>query len=125
MLFKPNSATENTAKPNFEAKDIERHALNYEDCSKRFYQVSRDFSKQYAHIYAARLNTFRNILAEIARKRWSGKYKVLKLCELRDKSKCIIIGTIFKHQELKPSILKELSDQLDIIPPPPRFVHKI
>ncbi|CAG5025594.1 unnamed protein product [Parnassius apollo] len=73
------------------------------------------------------MNTFRNILIPIIKKKWSNKYKVLKLCELREKSTlCVIIGTLFKHQQLKPSILKELSDQLEIIPQPIRthFVHE-
>ncbi|CAH2039707.1 unnamed protein product, partial [Iphiclides podalirius] len=63
----------------------------------------------------------------IIKKKWSNKYKILKLCDLREKNTlCVIIGTIFKHQQLKPSILKELSDQLEIIPQPTRthFVHE-
>lgn len=121
MLFKRESSSSEASKKDFQTVELERQNVDYKDCSNRFYQVSRDFSKQYAHIYSARLNTFRNILAPVIMKKWSNKYKILKLCELRDKgTPCIIIGTIFKHQELKPSILKELSDQLEIIPQPTR-----
>lgn len=117
MLFKVESGSTSNPNNEFQTVELERQCLDYTDCSKRFYQVSRDFSKQYAHIYSARLNTFRNILAPVIRKKWSNTYKILKLCELRDKgTTCIIVGTIFKHQELKPSILKELSDKLEIIP---------
>lgn len=118
-----DSTSTETENNEFKVLDIERHCLDYTDNSTRFYQASRDFSRQYAHIYSARLNTFRNILIPIVNKRWSNKYKILKLCELRDKgTTCIIIGTLFKLQELKPSILKELSDQLEILPQPARYL---
>lgn len=41
-------------------------------------------------------------------------YNVYKLSELHDKTgeQCIIIGTLYKHQELKPSILKEISEEV-------------
>ena len=125
MLFKKErEETENIEK--FKPLEVDRHSLGYKDSSNRFYQVSRDFSKQYAHIYSARLNTFRDILKPVIHKRWSNKYKILKLCDLHDKgSTCIIIGTIFKIQELKPSVLKELSDQLEILPQPARLINCI
>nr|XP_034831492.1 DNA polymerase delta subunit 2 [Maniola hyperantus] len=127
MLFKVDSNVSDNETKRFEVQEIERPTIEHTDTSKRFYNVSRDFSKQYAHIYSARLNTFRNILQPIINKRWGNKYKILKLCDLRDKgTTCVIIGTLFKLQELKPSILKELSDQLEIIPQPARthFVHE-
>lgn len=126
MLFKCNSSASKDGS-DFAIHNIERHEVDYTECSERFRKVSRDFSKQYAHIYAARLGTFRNILDKIVHKKWSNKYKTLKLCDLREKGvQCVIIGTLFKNQQLKPSILKELSDRLEIIPQPSRthFVHE-
>lgn len=126
MLFKVESNSTSSTQKDFLPVELERHVVDYRDCSRRFYQVSRDFSKQYAHIYSARLNTFRNIIGPAIKKKWANSYKILKLCELREKGTiCIIIGTLFKLQELKPSILKELSDQLEIIPQPTRYAYTI
>lgn len=43
--------------------------------------------------------------------------KIRRLAELQDESnsRCVIIGTLYKDQELKPSILKEISEEVCII----------
>lgn len=43
---------------------------------------------------------------------FSGKVQILKLAELEDfeGKECVIIGTLYKHQKWKPSILHELSE---------------
>ena len=37
---------------------------------------------------------------------------IRKLFELQKDEKCIVLGTQFKHMELKPSILKQISDEV-------------
>jgi len=43
----------------------------------------------------------------------------VRLSELQLDQECIIIGTLYKQMELKPSILKEISEQNGLVAPPP------
>ncbi|XP_074093592.1 DNA polymerase delta subunit 2 isoform X2 [Cotesia typhae] len=102
---------------------IERKSIEFEDF-KKFIIGDRKFDKQYSNIYIARLRALKNILENKSKEKW-GQYQVKTISQLGDddnddKSEAekliILIGIIYKHQELKPSILKELSDELQLIP---------
>lgn len=49
-------------------------------------------------------------------------YPLRKMGELREEQpeKCVLIGTIFVHQKLKPSILRDISEETQLAPQPIR-----
>lgn len=54
----------------------ERVSLAYSPCSERFTVGERSFSRQYAHIYAARLMQMRPLLSERAQQKWGKRWTV-------------------------------------------------
>lgn len=39
---------------------------------------------------------------------------IRQVCHVVQEEECVILGTIFKQMNLQPSILKEISDELDV-----------
>ncbi|XP_015110005.1 DNA polymerase delta small subunit [Diachasma alloeum] len=95
-----------------EVQTFDRGIAESKHFAGRFTQQSQHFSKQFFHVYACRLEELRGILVENARKKWGEDIKILRLAEVEnfENERCIIIGTLFKHQLWKPSILRELSE---------------
>ncbi|KAL0099709.1 hypothetical protein PUN28_019840 [Cardiocondyla obscurior] len=106
---------------NEEPKEFKRLEGSYKDLTDIFDDKLIDFSKQFCSIYSARLTELRETLVPQIIAKW-GKVQILKLAELEDfeEQECVIIGTLYKHQKCKPSILLELSDDHQLTLPEPR-----
>ncbi|KAL7733634.1 hypothetical protein ACLKA6_005086 [Drosophila palustris] len=94
----------------------------YENLSSSYLLQTSDYQKQFCHLYAHRLAEMTRLLRPLAQSKWGKEMPIMKLCELRGEQDvhCILIGTIYKHQAFKPSILRDISEENQLAPQPQR-----
>ena len=81
--------------------------------------IGRTYERQFYHVYRSRLESLKPRVEEAARQKFGPSVKIRSLCDLgnddeSDEGKVLVIGTTFKNQVLKPSILKEISEDNEI-----------
>lgn len=99
---------------------IERISLNYKNCSQKFLETTNDYTKQYCNIYVSRLQNMEKLLSDKIKIKWGDKYPICKLHKITEANypKCVVMGTLFKNQKLKPSVLKQLAESNQLMPQP-------
>ncbi|KAI8562086.1 hypothetical protein RHMOL_Rhmol03G0007500 [Rhododendron molle] len=80
--------------------------------------------QQYSQIYFARLHLMRTLLYSLL-PNWKPHLPVCTVLGLEEGKECIIVGTLYKHMKLKPTILDEYSKERSAAPlvKPHNFIH--
>mmetsp|Transcript_1030 Transcript_1030/g.2029 ORF Transcript_1030/g.2029 Transcript_1030/m.2029 type:complete len:476 (+) Transcript_1030:100-1527(+) len=86
-------------------------------CEPRFARFvlprQRVYTHQYSHVYLKRLNIMRKAVTEQCLSTWGKDQKIIdRVIELNPATPtCVAVGTLFKQQPLKPSVLSEFSEE--------------
>lgn len=95
-----------------------RITASYRNLSHPFFKRANEFNRQYCAIYNVRLKQMTDLLKERIAKKWGTEYPVMELHKVpeNDFEKCVVIGTLFKDQKLKPSLLKQMLESKHLKP---------
>ncbi|XP_062112210.1 DNA polymerase delta small subunit [Humulus lupulus] len=97
-------------------KAFQRKQSSYNSSDEKFEIRKETYrGQQYSQIYFARLHMLRTILYSLA-PNWKPHLPVRTVLELEEGKECIVVGTLYKHMKLKPSILEEYSKERTVAP---------
>ncbi|KAL7098057.1 hypothetical protein ACP275_10G181600 [Erythranthe tilingii] len=104
---------------------VERKQSIYKSLDESF-EIQKEMyrGQQYSQIYFARLHLMRTLLYSLI-PTWKPHLPVCTVLGLEQGKECIIVGTLFKHMKLKPTILDEYSKERSASPlvKPHNFMH--
>ncbi|XP_011631379.1 DNA polymerase delta subunit 2-like [Pogonomyrmex barbatus] len=95
--------------------EYHRKIVSFKDLS-RFKLTERKYNDNSLNIYTARLNDLREDTLRRAKLNWSDHpyVEVSHLALESPEKSCILIGVLYKDQKLKPSLLRDLSKELQL-----------
>ncbi|XXG60126.1 hypothetical protein AAC387_Pa04g2100 [Persea americana] len=109
-----------------EGKRLHRKQSHYQSLDEKFQilQTEKYRGQQYSQIYFARLHHMRNLIYSLV-PNWKPNLPVTTVLGLEAGKECIVVGTLYKHMKLKPSILDEYSKERSAVPlaKPHNFMH--
>ena len=98
--------------------------ITYKNLSGEFklQMVGRTYERQFYHVYRSRLESLKPRIEAAAKQKYGNLIQIRSLCDLGNDgvssdggdNRVLVMGTTFKVQELKPSILKEISEDNEI-----------
>jgi len=101
-------------------KQTTRATLECVDLCEPFIIKERSFELQYYKYYNARYERMFEWTKAVAVSKWGSDIKLIKLNELMDNQgvKVCVVGCLLKLMKLQPSVLHEVSDDMQLIPQP-------
>ncbi|CAM9509978.1 unnamed protein product [Chrysoparadoxa australica] len=86
---------------------VERATVSHHKRWGRFLLKKPTFTQQFSHIYNRRLQMLKMPLLEAAKARWKGVEICDRLVSVIEGEERVLIGTLFKRMEIRPSVLEE------------------